>query len=285
MKNYYRIPLLLILCNLGSLNSYAQTCSQDLGLKGPVKTISTRTYIYYETMDGYKSTERSSEVFPTTMSFPFNSPLCPTPSTIHFNIAGKITEIEYKDNSGTMPNSREYIYKNDTLSQIVRRTLYADGTSNSFVMLSLKYDETGRISDLYRLRDNREGGPIDHYKYTYIGDDVIISKIVNGDIKKIAQIQERLFINPLSKNIDFDIYSTHYFNDVLNNPISGTDDRPIYKSYENKPISCKYKYDKYGNWTECLYYYHLTDEPIRNIKRELRYYIIVEKMQYKKDNN
>ena len=225
MKNYYRISLLLILCNFYSINSYAQTCLTDLDLKGPVKSLTYQTAWPVETPDGYKYKGNRASFF-TAASFPLNISIT-SDNDVLFDTAGHITTIydcTWDGWSGRQVEFRtDFLYKNDRLDRIIysnspeMKTGTRKGIDAPVIKIWVKYNEQGEMTDLYRTyNDNR------HYKYSKTENgNVNISEIIYNKIIEVGKIEGDTFqlkigqnfvtlpyiLNPLSVNIDKDMYN------------------------------------------------------------------------------
>lgn len=223
MKNYYRISLLLILCNFYSINSYAQTCLTDLDLKGPVKSLTYQTAWPVETPDGYKYRGNRASFF-TAASFPLNISIT-SDNDVLFDTAGRITTIydcTWDGWSGRQVEFRtDFLYKNDRLDRIIYSNSPEMKTGTGIdapkIRVWVKYDAHGEMTDLYRrYNDNR------HYRYSKTDNgNINISEITQyNEIIKVGRIEENEFqikvgqdsltlphmLNPLSINIYKDMY-------------------------------------------------------------------------------
>ena len=223
MKNYYRVSLLLMLCNFYSLNSYAQTCLKDLDLKGPVKSLTYQTAWPVETPDGYKYKGNRASFF-TAASFPLNISIT-SDNDVLFDTVGRITTIydcTWDGWSGRQVESRtDFLYKNDRLDRIIYSNSPEMKTGTGIdapkIRVWVKYDAHGEMTDLYRrYNDNR------HYRYSKTDNgNINISEITQyNEIIEVGRIEENEFqikvgqdsltlpymLNPLSINIYKDMY-------------------------------------------------------------------------------
>ena len=220
MSNYYRMLFFLILCNLYSLNSYAQTSLTDLDLKGPVKSLTYQTAWPVETPDGYKYRGNNASFF-TTTSFPHNIPISSS-NDVLFDTTGHIATIydcTWDGWHGRKVQFRtDFIYKNDKLDRIIYSNSPEMKTGRGpldspEIKVWIKYNEQGEMSDLYR--NNR------HYKFSKTENGSInISEITQDEIIELGKIEgnqtqlkiEQNFVtlpyilNPLSINIDKNMY-------------------------------------------------------------------------------
>ena len=135
------------LCNLGSLNSYAQTCLKDFNLKGPVSACHYVVYWPTETPDGYEFRYSSANLrIPNTSLFPFKI-WTNRDDYIYFDKFGLITKIDTYDTDKMRPEVQfrtEYVYKNDKLDRVTRSNVISDIDGPSIllrltiIMISLK---------------------------------------------------------------------------------------------------------------------------------------------------